>query len=244
MRYLCFATLLCVLSPALEAADKDATRDMWYGTMDVGTRLFRFRIEPVPDAADAHARQLVSLDEGGQIFRLDDFRLDDAELQFGLRLTKATYSGSITDGGKTSTGSWKQSGQEFALVFHRVAVAPADRPDEIWTGTMNSLFQKLTMRFRVYRDDDGTEKVYFDSVSQKSGGFKAMRTVNGDQWTIDVASIGGAFTGALNAEKTAVTGKWAQGGATLDLVLTQETSLREEPVKAFVRPQTPTAPFP
>ncbi len=244
MRYLCFATLLCVLSPALEAADESATGDLWYGTMDIGTRLFRFRIEPVPDAPDANARQLVSLDEGGQIFRLDDFRLDDAKLQFALKLTKATYSGSISDGGKTSTGNWKQSGQEFDLVLHRVPVAPADRPDEIWTGTMSALFQKLSMRFRVYRDDDGIENVYFDSVSQKSGGFKAMRTVNGDQWTIDVASIGGTFKGVLNAEQTAVTGKWTQGGASLDLVLTQELSPSEELVKAPVRPQTPTAPFP
>ena len=244
MRYLFSAVLLCVLIPAPGVADENSTGDLWYGTMDVGTRLFRFRIEPVPEAKDSSSQQLVSLDEGGQIFRLDDFRLDDSELRFGLKLTKATYSGRITDGGKTSTGSWKQSGQEFDLILHRVAVAPADRPDEIWTGTMNALFQKLAMRFRVYHAEDGTENFYFDSVSQKSGGFKAMRTTKGDQWTINVASIGGAFEGVLNAEKTEVTGKWTQGGATLDLVLTRDESLSVEPVKAPVRPQTPMAPFP
>ena len=244
MRYLFSAVLLCVLIPAPGVADENSTGDLWYGTMDVGMRLFRFRVEPVPEATDSSSQQLVSLDEGGQIFRLDDFRLDDAELRFGLKLTKATYSGRITDGGKTSTGSWKQSGQEFDLILHRVAVAPADRPDEIWTGTMNALFQKLAMRFRVYHAEDGTENFYFDSVSQKSGGFKAMRTTKGDQWTINVASIGGAFEGVLNAEKTEVTGKWTQGGATLDLVLTRDESLSVEPVKAPVRPQTPMAPFP
>ena len=244
MRYLFSAVLLCVLIPAPGVADENSTGDLWYGTMDVGMRLFRFRVEPVPEATDSSSQQLVSLDEGGQIFRLDDFRLDDAELRFGLKLTKATYSGRITDGGKTSTGSWKQSGQEFDLILHRVAVAPADRPDEIWTGTMNALFQKLAMRFRVYHEEDGTENFYFDSVSQKSGGFKAMRTTKGDQWTINVASIGGAFEGVLNAEKTEVTGKWTQGGATLDLVLTRDESLSVEPVKAPVRPQTPMAPFP
>ena len=171
MRYLFSAVLLCVLIPAPGVADENSTGDLWYGTMDVGMRLFRFRVEPVPEATDSSSQQLVSLDEGGQIFRLDDFRLDDAELRFGLKLTKATYSGRITDGGKTSTGSWKQSGQEFDLILHRVAVAPADRPDEIWTGTMNALFQKLAMRFRVYHAEDGTENFYFDSVSQKSGGF-------------------------------------------------------------------------
>ena len=244
MRYVCCAIMLCVLSPVPVAADEPATGDLWYGTMDIGTRLFRFRIEPVADADDSNSRQLVSLDEGGQIFRLDDFRLDDTELRFGLKLTKATYAGRITDGGKTSTGTWKQSGQEFDLILHRFAVAPADRPDEIWTGTMKALFQKLTMRFRVYRGVDGTENIYFDSVSQKSGGFKAVRATNGDQWTISVASIGGTFEGILNGEKTEVKGKWTQGGVTLDLALTQEKALTAEPVKAPVRPQTPVAPFP
>lgn len=244
MRYLLTGVLLCMLNPAAVAADENTSGDLWYGTMDVGTRLFRFRIEPVTEADDSTARQLVSLDEGGQIFRLDNFQLDDAELKFGLKLTKATYSGKITDGGKISTGSWKQSGQEFDLIFHRVAVAPVDRPAEIWTGTMNALFQKLTMRIRVYREDDNTENVYFDSVSQKAGGFKAMRTTKGDQWTINVASIGGAFEGVLNAKKTEVKGKWTQGGASLDLVLTREESLSAEPIIAPVRPQTPVAPFP
>ena len=244
MRYLFLAVLLCVLNLAPGVADENPTGDLWYGTMDVGTRLFRFRIEPVPEADNSTGRQLVSLDEGGQIFPLDNFQLDDAELKFGLKLTKATYSGNVSDGGKTSTGSWKQSGQEFDLILHRVATAPADRPDEIWTGTMNALFQKLTMRFRMYREDDDSENIYFDSVSQKSGGFKAMRTTKGDQWTISVASIGGVFEGVLNAEKTEVKGTWTQGGAKLDLVLTQEESLREEVVKARVRPQTPVAPFP
>jgi pimeloyl-ACP methyl ester carboxylesterase len=244
MRYLFSAVLICIVSPTAVVADENATSDVWYGTMDVGTRVFRFCVEPVPEADNSTMRQLVSLDEGGQIFRLDEFRLDDAELKFGLKLTKAAYSGRITDGGKTSTGTWKQSGQEFDLIFHRVAVAPVDQPDEIWTGTINSLFQKLTMQFRVYREADGTENIYFDSVSQKSGGFKAMRTTKGDQWTIDVASVGGVFEGVLNTEKTEVKGKWTQGLATLDLILTQEKSLSGEIVKAPVRPQTPIPPFP
>ena len=100
------------------------------------------------------------------------------------------------------------------------------------------------MRFRVYREDDETEHIYFDSVSQNSGGFKAMRTTKGDQWKISVAAIGGTFEGVFNAAKTEVKGKWTQGGATLDLVLTQEKSLSAEPVKAPLRPQTPVAPFP
>ncbi|MCX7388187.1 MAG: alpha/beta fold hydrolase [Planctomycetales bacterium] len=244
MRYLWTVVLLSVLNLGVGAADENSTNHLWYGTMDVGTRLFRFRLEPILGADHLTERQLFSLDEGGQVFRLDNFQLDDAEPKFGLKLTKATYAGKLTDGGKTSTGSWNQSGKDFDLILRRVEVVPVDRPAEIWTGTMHSLFQKLTMRFRVYREDDDTEHIYFDSVSQKAGGFKAVRTTQGDQWTINVAAIGGVFEGVLNAEKTEVKGKLTQGGATLDLVLTQEKSLSAEPVNPPVRPQTPVAPFP
>ena len=152
MRYLWTVVLLSVLNLGVGAADENSTNHLWYGTMGVGTRLFRFRIEPIPGADHLTERQLFSLDEGGQVFRLDNFQLDDAELKFGLKLTKATYAGKLTDGGKTSTGSWNQSGKDFDLILRRVEVVPVDRPAEIWTGTMHSLFQKLTMRFRVYRE--------------------------------------------------------------------------------------------
>ena len=60
MRYLFAAVLLCMLNPALRAADENPQGDLWYGTMDVGTRLFRFRVEPVPEANDSGVVNIVS----------------------------------------------------------------------------------------------------------------------------------------------------------------------------------------
>jgi len=244
MRTFAIIVLLCFWSPTANSADENVKGDLWSGTMDVGARVFRFRIEPVTANDGSISQQLVSLDEGNQVFRLDNFQLDDARLTFALKVSKAEYAGDLSDEGKTSIGKWKQAGQSFDLMWHKVTAVPVDRAAEIWTGTLNALFQKLTVRIRVYRKDDGTENVYFDSVSQKAGGFTATRTIDDDQWTIDVASVGGVFKGSINADKSEVNGKWTQGGVSLDLKLTSEETLTEDVIKAPNRPQTPKTPFP
>ncbi len=242
----CFALIvsLCMVSVAASAADEQESVQLWSGSMDAGTRVFRFRIEPVTDSNGSTGHQLVSMDEGNQVFPLDDFELDDTRLTFVLTASNAKYAGTISDSGKTSTGKWTQAGKDFDLVFHKVDAVPVDQPAEIWSGTLNALFQKLTLRIRVYRNDDGVETVYFDSVSQRAGGFKATRTIDTVNWKIDVASLGGSFKGAINADKSEVVGTWTQGGVSLDLTLTPEKTIKEEVAKAPNRPQIPKAPFP
>lgn len=244
MRFVATIVLLCLMVSDAVAAEKSTDADLWYGEMDAGSRVFRFRIESVTDADGVTVQQLVSLDEGNQKFRLDDFHLDETRLTFALKISKATYAADLSDGGKTSVGKWTQAGKDFDLVFHRVDAVPTDQPTEIWSGTLNALFQKLTVQVRVYRGNDGTERVYFDSVSQRASGFKATRTIENDQWTIDVASVGGVFKGMIKADKSEVHGKWTQGGIALDLTLTLEKTPSEAVAKAPNRPQTPKAPFP
>ncbi|MDG2128173.1 MAG: alpha/beta fold hydrolase [Fuerstiella sp.] len=237
-------SLLLVVAPAVTAADKKPEGKIWYGVMDAGVREFRFRIEPVTDTDAATTQQLVSLDEGGRIFPIDEFHEDESQLQFRLNISKAEYSGRISEGGRFVTGKWTQRGKDFDLTFRKVNAAYTDRPSEVWTGEMKTLFQKLSMRIRVYQRDDGTETVYLDSVTQKAGGFKAQRTAEGNEWTIDVDSLDGSFKGTINKEKSEVKGKWTQGGVSLDLTLTPDTSEMNEIVKAPSRPQTPKPPFP
>ena len=243
MRFLLTAVLLSMIAlPAI--ADDDAASGVWYGKMDVGVREFRFRIEPVDANASTGGQQLVSLDEGGSAFHLEDFKEDDTSFSFQLKLTKAAYEGTKSDGGKIVSGKWKQSGTEFDLVLQHFEKAPEDGATEVWTGQIGTLFQKLTLRIRVYKQNDGTEQVRFDSVSQKAGGFKAERKLDGDQWTINVKPLGGVFAGVANADGTAVVGKWTQGGAVLDLTLSKDLTIVPETVPAVVRPQTPKPPFP
>ncbi|MDA1230164.1 MAG: alpha/beta hydrolase, partial [Planctomycetota bacterium] len=244
MRFFAMIVLLCLMVSDAVGTEKSTVADLWYGEMDAGSRVFRFRIESVTDADGVKGQQLVSIDEGNQNFRLNDFHLDETRLTFALKISKATYAADLSDGGKTSVGKWTQAGKDFDLVFHKVDAVPIDQPTEIWSGKLDALFQKLTVQFRAYRGDDGTERLYFDSVSQRASGFKATRTIENDQWTIDVASLGGVFKGTIKADKSELNGKWTQGGIALDLTLTPEKKLSEEVTRAPNRPQTPKAPFP
>ena len=244
MRLLTMVLVIFGVTPSFIAADETLAEDFWYGTMDVGPRLFRFRVETSTAADGSLAHQLVSLDEGGQAFPLDRFVLDARKLEFELKLTKAVYFGELSKSGDAVTGKWRQSGLDFDLVFRRMKESDIEKPVEVWSGTMSALFQKLHVRFRVYRRDAGSEVVCFDSVSQKAGGFKANRTIDADHWTIKVDGLGGVFDGTSNGDKTEVKGKWTQGGVSLDLTLTPEKIDVSEVVEPPKRPQTPIAPFP
>ncbi len=244
MRSLLLALLFAVTFPGLSVADEKPSGPFWTGTLDVGVCELRFRVETVPNADGSKSQRLVSLDEGGQVFKLDGFLLDETQLQFEVKITKGAYVGTLSENGRVSTGKWKQAGKEFDLVLRRTDTVPVDKPAEAWSGQISTLFQKLTLRVRVYRNDDGSEKVYLDSVTQKSGGIKAQRMIDGDKWTVSVASLAAKFEGTINADKTEIKGKFTQGGQSMDLTLTPEKSVVEETVKAPSRPQTPKAPFP
>lgn len=244
MRSLLLAQLIAVLFSGLSIADEKPSGPFWTGTLDVGVRELRFRVETVPNADGSKSQRLVSLDEGGQVFKLDGVRLDDTQLQFEVKISKGAYAGTLSENGTVSTGKWKQAGKEFDLVLRKTDTVPVDMPSEAWSGQINTLLQKLTLRFRVYRSDDGSEKVYLDSVTQKTGGFKAKRMVDGDKWTVSVDPLAAKFEGTINADKTEIKGKWTQGGQSLDLTLTPDKSVAEVTVKAPSRPQMPKAPFP
>ena len=128
MRFIALSILLCMMSPIASAVGETVEGPFWSGTMDAGARVFRFRIEAATDANGSTAQQLVSLDEGNQVFRLDDFQLNDAHLTFSLKVSKATYAGELSDGGTTSVGKWTQAGKDFDLVLHKVAAVPIDQP--------------------------------------------------------------------------------------------------------------------
>lgn len=221
-----------------------AQQPVWLGTMDVGVRVFRFAIEEAKNEQGMPVHQLISFDEGEQKFVLDKFLLDDQMLSFELKATRAAYRGVRDKDGTRIIGKWKQSGAEFDLEFEFQKQLQPKMPSEVWSGQINPLLQKLTLQFRVYKDDAGVESVLMDSVSQKAGGFKATRILDGGKWTIDVPALKGAFTGEFNESKSKVTGQWSQGGLKLDLILERKKDAEKSAVVVRKRPQTPTPPFP
>ncbi len=217
----------------------------WYGTMEAPGRDFRFRIEATDskDATDTTtAPQLVSLDEGGQKFALSNYSESAHDLSFDLPATKASFKGSINDQGIVN-GAWKQSGADIPLRFQRIPWGIHLPPTEHWKGALDLVVQKLELRLRVYKDPSGSERVYFDSLSQKVGGLKASRESKEGQWTVTIPGTG-VFEGKINEDRTAVEGKWKQGIASLALKWTLSTEPIEERIATPSRPQMPKPPYP
>ncbi len=242
---ICFLVLLFVASMRGQAQDSGAKPDqeIWYGAMDAGPRVFRFVIKTNKSDKGEPMAELMSLDEGGSKFKLDDVVIDQKQLRFTLKSTKATYQSQLSDDGKKATGKWSQGGATLDLVLEKKESIPADNPDEIWLGTLNAGFQKLDIQVRVYPEKNERKVAFVDSVSQNVGGFKAEMTVDGNKVTIEVPALKAKYSGERNEDATEIIGKWSQG-IPLELRLVRKKSVVASTKVAAIRPQTPQKPFP
>ena len=218
--------------------------ELWFGVLNTPNRDFRFVVE-FDTANQANTGRLRSLDEGNQTFALTKVRRSDSMLSFALPRTFATYKSTLTHKATKSTGTWTQRGQQLPLSLKRVAAVPKRHVKTLLTGTLNAIVQKIDVAFVELESG----KLYFNSVSQKAGGFVATKEVNQQGNVIfRVPGVQGVFDGHYSGDqKLTLKGKWSQGFASLDLTLTQHENISEfrtlTPSKRR-RPQTPKAPFP
>ena len=241
----CLVLLFVVASMRGQAQDSGtkAAEEIWYGAMDAGQRVFRFVINTSKSEKGEPTAELMSLDEGGSKFKLDDFVIDPTQLRFTLKSTKATYQSQLSDDGKKATGKWSQGGANLSLVLEKKESVPPDTPDEIWLGTLNAGFQKLDIQVRVYPAKNEKKIVFVDSVSQNVGGFKAELKDDGNKVTIDVPALRAKYSGEKNEDVTEIIGKWSQG-IPLELRLVRKKLVVASTKVAPKRPQTPQKPFP
>ena len=144
----------------------DSKTKNYYGILDAKLRVFRFVVSVAEDNSSA---TLKSLDEGQQVFKLEDFSIGD-KMSFKLKRTVAEYSGSFNKDKNQFVGKWKQGGNELDLNFLLVEKTPDENTTEIWEGEINTGVQKLKLRFKLF-DEKSKYPVVMDSVTQRVGGF-------------------------------------------------------------------------
>jgi hypothetical protein len=109
-----------------------------------------------------------------------------------------------------------------------------------WLGTLKVSAIELRVVFNLSVKPDGSLTGTLDSPDQGTAGIPISRIgVENERVTVEVKPIGGRYEGTLNADRSEMSGKWAQGGASLDLVLK-----RVKEVPKAVRPQEPKKPYP
>ncbi len=212
--------------------------ELWFGVLDAEVRKFRFVLELQQDGQDAWTGKLISLDEGKREFPLDGLKRGDGVLRFDITVSAGHFEGRLTTDAKAE-GQWEQGQAKLPLNFERVAAVPQEALAARWVGQLNVLIQKLDVAFRELESGE----VYFDSLTQRAGGFVASKQVEGDVVVFDVPAVKGTFEGTYSEDRSEIVGKWKQGLFPLDLTLRKSAAdvAAAEPVK---RPQTPQPPFP
>ncbi len=225
------------------ATNPAAEYKLWYGVLKTTTREFRFVIELDP-AEGASSGTLRSLDEGNQLFELSRVTTDDHTLKFSLPVTLATYEGELSENATRATGHWIQRGVKLPLSLTKVKTVPKPDIKLTYIGTVNAIVQRIEVSFVELE----TGEIYFNSISQKVGGFVASKEVNKDgEITFRVPAVDGTFHGRYqNGQNTRLKGKWTQGLVSLDLELTSQKAGSDKlgvVEKKVARPQTPQPPF-
>lgn len=109
----------------------------------------------------------------------------------------------------------------------------------VWSGTLATPMANLDLSFDLKKETDQWLAT-IDVPAQGVKGFKASATtVKGEEITIAFDAFKATYTGTLDAGMEKITGKWAQGGLSFDLVM-EKNALP----KSVNRPQEPKAPFP
>lgn len=99
---------------------KDASLEgNWEGTLDVGAATLRLllKLSATPDGGLKGT--LDSLDQGASDLPIDVITYKEGALHFEMKAIGAAYDGKVEGDGPEITGTWKQSGQSWPLVFKR-----------------------------------------------------------------------------------------------------------------------------
>ncbi|MEZ6136868.1 MAG: alpha/beta fold hydrolase [Pirellulaceae bacterium] len=229
------------LAEFLRATEQPASpqpTELWYGVLDAKVRKFRFVLE-LNRVAESWQGQLLSLDEGGRRFPLDELVRNQDSLSFQIKSSAGSYSSTLNEASSVADGKWLQRGAELELRFELVPAVPQEKLAALWIGEMNVLIQKLTMVFRELENGE----IYFDSASQKVGGFVASKNVQGDEVEFSVPALKATFKGQISPDGAELKGTWKQGLLPVPLTLKKSTA-GEIDVAPIRRPQTPQPPFP
>jgi fermentation-respiration switch protein FrsA (DUF1100 family) len=111
-----------------------------------------------------------------------------------------------------------------------------------WVGTLDAAGQELRLVFHIVRDDVGQLSGTMDSPDQGAYGLALSAVEEGENGSVrfEFSMAGGEFTGRFSDDRRTIEGSWAQGGASLPLLLERTDAEALAPA----RPQEPQPPFP
>ena len=232
------ATLL-TLAAGLLASSLVAAPDPsghWEGQLEVPGSPIAMHLDLAQRAGGDWRGTLSVPAQGMTGFPLSDLRVDGATVAFAMTGVPGapSFKGTHDSAGKLK-GTFSQSGQALPLGFERTGDAQLGAASEAkavpaataralvgdWSGALTApTGQKMRIVFHVTAREDGTLAATLDSPDQGQAGVPVSAVnVDGDDVRFELSYVKVEATGTLNADRSAITGEWKQGPATLPLEL-------------------------
>ena len=180
-----------------------------------------------PEAGGNLAGTLDSVDQGAAGLPCANITLKDNSLSFEVPSVGGKWSGTVSDSGSTLSGTWSQGG-EIPLVFRRdEPFAAAEKPspvDGVWLGTLETGGPKLRIQAQIKSDRTGKEFCSIDSLDQGAMGLPCANVqFTGKNFSFEVPSVHGRWSGTLADNGQELNGTWSQG-KDLPLKFTRQAS--------------------
>lgn len=170
-----------------------------------------------------------------------DVQLAGKTLTFTVPVVQGSYTGTVTDDGKTITGIWHQRGQSAPLALHLTATAEQLRGlkpsplDGDWTGVLRAGGVSLRLVFHFHAAPGGAIAGSLDSLDQGAMGIPCTDVqLREHKLTLQVPAVHGTYEGTLSDDGDRISGTWSQGHP-LPLDLTRSAA------KPFTPPKTAPA---
>jgi uncharacterized protein len=243
------ATLFILAAAAPAVAAEAAGR--WEGAIQLPNAKLDIVVSLSPGEEGSWAGTIDIPAQGLRGFTLGEVRVEGARVHFEMPAVpgRPTFEGEIT--GDSIAGTFTQGGQSFPFALTRgTGEAPVPPPAASgsvpgeglvgeWLGALDAGPTRLRLALSVTKDSEGSLSAILESVDQGSKIPVTRISMENRRVQLSLEAIGGSFVGTMNADGSAIEGRWAQGGSELPL-----TFNRQQSAFSLNRPQHPQGPFP
>jgi len=192
----------------------------WQGALEAGGQKLRLVVTVTKSDAGTYAGKLDSLDQGATI-PIDTITVNGDAVRLEINSPAVVFEGALNKERTELTGTFTQGDQRLPLTLKRseqaAVVPPAKGFEGSWQGTLEAGGTKLRLVVTVTKSDAGTYSGKLDSLDQGATIPIDTIAVNGDAVRLEIKSPAIVFEGALNKERTELTGTFTQGDQQMPL---------------------------
>jgi hypothetical protein len=216
---------VAALSPLCRAQSQLAGD--WQGTISPMGEQKRFALHITTAKNGGLTATIDSPDEGVNGFPVTSVTLKDSKFSFSMDAVHSNYEGTVNKDTTEIHGIlWSKDGQ-YELNWKRVAAQSATAPGELsqlvgdWQGIMDAGGTQLHIAVHFIAKD-GVITSNFDNIDENNFGIPASSlTLKDSKLTVTLDTVlnlsdgsqvhlGGNYEGAVNKERTEITGTWTQ----------------------------------